>query len=63
MCLEYTFQDVPNELHVEDDRGIWALNDKMKQAGEQHFYINAPLIQTNCLNSDETFVCHVFVNI
>ena len=32
---------------MEDDRGVGASNDKMKHAGEQHFYINAPLIQTN----------------
>ena len=32
---------------MEDDRGVGALNDKIKHAGEQHFYINAPLIQKN----------------
>ena len=32
------FQDDPNELHVEDDRGVWAINDKMKHTGKQPFY-------------------------
>ena len=36
--LEYSFQDDPKELHVEDDRGVWAISDKMKHAGKQSIY-------------------------